>query len=325
MLQQYAFFVSVNMLLTPPRIELQVITQLAATQSSIFSGSQSNVPRAIIFVMDQQERYQQYEIVFEGEIEREWRSVIMPKAIRFYLDNMLPRIQARMSLSDLADVLPSPPRRRPSLPTSRHVSEKIDVSLISPTLKEGKRVQRLQSRDFGVIKKIDMDTESATLDWENKTQQRMRPVKLKSLVVAPLGDEQVVQPDRLNQEVMIIGGSRQDLLSKKGIIVSLSAHQCRVHLYEGPSNQEPVAVNLKNVTAVDGARKVTVPPKSESVSVELDKLEEWISEYEQINKVKLVGKVEVATFVSAVKQKAVQFESEAQKASKRRRSANKLK
>jgi hypothetical protein len=286
------------------RAAVQVITLLAATKEYIFDPKRAT-PRAVIFVMDQKQRYRQYQLVFEGEVEREWRERILPKAVRFYLTNMLPRIAASKPLSELPTTFVSSPARRVSLPAPGLVGSSTNVALVSPTIKPGKTVRRPRTKQVGVVKKLDLAAGKAEVEWEGHERKRAKMVAVENLEVDTRGDQMVAQPDRLGQAVVIVGG-KKEWLNKRGKIISINPSKCKVELEEGSSSVplRVVSVPVAHVAALDGPREVTVPAAASDVNMPLDEVVAWVQEYQEKKMVQLTSKIDVATFIEAMKRKA---------------------
>lgn len=236
----------------------------------------------------------------------------------FYLKNMLPSLVRRLPVSQLASVSRLASQDPPVVSFPGDIQGVVgpanEVNLQSPTIRKGKRVIRPKTGHVGevvdVVDGAEGEEPAAYVRWDGKDQKRLRPVAVRLLAVKPAED--IVEPDRKGQQVMIVGGKKTDLYGKVGTIVSIELTRCTVELDEGGSS-EPNRVHLApgNVTALDGQREITVPRRHGEVHVPLPILDAYMQKYQSANVLNVVGDMTVENFVTETGQMAAACTTEA--------------
>jgi len=292
------------------------MTQLAATKSYIFDPS-NTIPKAIIFVVDRENNYLHYTMEFNDAMQRAWQTVLL-KAVRFYVNSLLPKYLSTLSLSEAGTLTPQKEAMRPVGAILGEIDHAVDVNaidLMSPGVKIDKVVRRTNGKK-GVVVKVDDLKQRAVVQWNDNPRSRERWTEFGSLIVIPSGvhsekaeqsteKSKLVRPDRKGQKVRIVGGCRQQLFGKTAIVKSMSSTMCAVVLEEGDGSlqQRELMLSLVSVHALDPPRKVTVPPSEHQIIIPKDKFPQWMEEYQRINSVRLINNLTPGAFIDFLDKK----------------------
>jgi len=253
------------------------MTQMAATKR-LFQSKRMN-PCAVVFVVDQKRNHITYHLEFDEEMQREWDTLVLPKAVKFYISHMLPRFLTQLNLPRLAEAANTRTmQRRVDVAELEELDDSVDMDAIqvfSPVIRKGKIVRRKKGKGdvYGTVEEI-LGGGLAKVKWHDSDKTKMRPSKLDSLEVAIIHPDEVIRPDRKGQKVKIIGGPREELHGKTGTVESFTADLCTIILDEGGSGADDrrKLISLNNVHALEPPRVVTVPPSTTKTYVLLKDL-----------------------------------------------------
>lgn len=270
---------------------------MALTAEPVFipAGKQ---PCATVVFMNHRRETKKFELEWNKETANWWRLKLLPGAVSYYLNNILPR--ALKFAEKSSTPLQSPTKLVTSSSPMGSVGEEGNaVAVISPSLKPNKNVYNVKTGEVGQVREAEKG--DLYIKWGAKSPKRKRTCNAEGdyLVVMPV--DCPVPPTTTSQRVIINAHSTKAYVGLTGVVKDLQTKYAHVVLDDGAS----VRVRPSFLHAIDGGEhEPTLPPNDEAVEIDAEEFFEWLDEYCKKKKVRLVcnmSKTRYFELVEAIK------------------------
>jgi hypothetical protein len=275
-------------------VPLQALASLAITGQALFA---SKPQIAVVFFIDSTGNGVQYSLTFGLAERRRWQNVLV-KVKLFYFSIFfeflctLVRIPDLQQSSQTTPVRPLASRAAPSVLVPPEVDQ-------TPTLAEGKTVVASSKPDRPGIVQKHCEDGSFVIGWEGEERKRARRYNPANLYVVPvLGN--VEHPTSADDPVLIIGGTKPELVGQQGIVINCEPGLSSVRVLP---DEQVVRIATKYLKLLGARKEVTVPAFTEAVKIPRAEYASVFGEYTSSKGVQLTGRYSFSNFLAGAEAK----------------------
>ena len=268
----------------------------------------NSLPQASVLCLNDQGNVRLFDISWNDDNEEWWETRLLPSAVLFYTNKLLPRVlQERLltaptavtpprSAGKLAKSQPTPLRRHAEVPVSPGVPAAPSAKQLafSPTLRPNKPVVHLKTSKVSLVAEV--GPSGVYLKELDGTEPQRRKATKQEYIRAITSSEPVL-PWLKGQRVVVNLGSQAtaDLIGKYGTVCCYSHDMCVVEIddeyREIDGNLEPrqISIATTKLHVLDGTPSYTTVPVLNREKVRAADFWAWLQEYQKKNFVKLIG------------------------------------
>lgn len=280
---------------------------MGIASETLFKSANSQ-PQASVLCLNDEGNVRLFDISWNDDNEEWWETRLLPSAVLFYTNRLLPRVLQEKatafpsavtpphSAGKLTKSRPTLSRRQAEVPISPGVPTAPPAKQLafSPTIRPNKPVVHLKTSKIALVAEV--GPSGVYLKELDGTEPQRRKATKQEYIRAITSDTPVL-PWLKGQRVVVNLGSQAtaDLIGKHGTVCCYSHDMCVVKIDEeyreidGKLEPRQISIATTKLHVLDGTPSYTTVPALEKEKVRAADFWAWLQEYQKKNFVKLIG------------------------------------